>query len=85
MMLAQDLVYLDDHDRAFQVALKSLPGDIGADALRWVAYDETLEGRAVWAMSWAERIEDAEGRASALVGIAAGLIEQITGEKQDVR
>lgn len=85
MMLAQDLAYMGEYDRAVQVALKSLPGDTGADALRWVAYDETLDGHGDWAMSWAERIEDPEGRASAFVGIATGLIEQITGEKEDVR
>jgi len=85
MMLAQSLAYMGEYDRAVEVALKSLPGDTGADALRWVAYDETQDGHGDWAMRWAEKIEDPEGRASASVGIAAGLIEQITGRKEDVR
>lgn len=85
MMLAQSLAYMGEYDRAVEVALKSLPGDTGADALRWVAYDETQDGHGDWAMRWAEKIEDPEGRASASVGIAAGLIEQITRKKEDVR
>jgi hypothetical protein len=85
MMLGQDLAHVSEYDRAVQVALRSLPGDTGADALRWVAYDETLDGHGDWAMTWAEGIKDPEGRASALVGVAAGLIERIIGEKEDVR
>lgn len=84
MMLAEDLAYLGEYDRALQVSRKIEYAPIRARALQLVAYRETRAGHGDWANSWAQGVEDPEGRTRTFVGIAAGLIEQITGKDQDI-
>ena len=84
MMLAEDLAYMGEYDRALQVARKNEDAGTRARALQLVAYRETQAGHGDWAISWAQGVEDPEGRARIFVGIAAGLIEQITGKDQDI-
>ena len=78
MILAEDLAYMGEHEWALGVANKIKYADIRARALQLVAYHETGAGHGDWAISWAKGIDDPEGRARTFLGIAAGLIEQIT-------
>jgi len=84
MMLAEDLAYLGEYDRALQVAWKIEYMPIRARALQLVAFRETQAGHGDWASSWVQGVEDPEGRARAFLGIAAGLIEQMTGKDEDI-
>src|SRR5262249_5005771 len=85
VMLAEDLAALGDYERALQVAQKIDPPDeFGARALQLVAYRQTLAGHADSAILWARALTDPEARAGAFIGIASGLIEQITGKEQDI-
>jgi len=84
IMLADDLAYMGEYDRALQVTRKIEYADFRARALQLIAYHETQAGHADWAISWAVGVEDPEGRARTFVGIAAGLIERITGKVQDL-
>lgn len=84
MMLAEDLAFMGEYDRALAVARKNEHDGSRARTLQLIAYRETQAGHGDWAMAWGQRVEDPEGRARTLVGIAAGLIEKITGKDEDI-
>ena len=76
MMLAEDVAYMGEYDRALQIAWKIEDTTIRARALESVAFHETQAGHGDWALSWAQGVEDPEGRARTFLGIAEGLIPQ---------
>jgi hypothetical protein len=84
MMLAEDLAQMGEYDRALEVARKIDYAPVRARALQLIAYHETQAGHANRAIVWAQTVEDPDGRAETFIGIAAGLIEHITGKIQDL-
>jgi len=84
VMLADTLAFLGDFEHAHKIVPKIKDDYFTGRALRFIAYREVIAGHTQEALRWSREVQGPVERSAAFLGVAAALIEQLTGKPADL-